>query len=147
MWEFSGPGIKPMPRQWTKPLQWEHWILNPLTRWPTREPFKILMSALKTSYRLHYREIRPNLGIMEGFSEETTCSWIVSCSAQVGEEGFLSRGSNALYSSFLALFATGLCSHLFSYLLMILLPHLDCLLQEIRSCTGLGCCSTFSVHL
>ena len=28
--EFPGPGIKPVPEQWPKPLQWQCWIPNPL---------------------------------------------------------------------------------------------------------------------
>ena len=28
--EVPGPGIKPMTKQWPKPLQWQHQILNPL---------------------------------------------------------------------------------------------------------------------
>lgn len=27
--DVPGPGIKPMPHQWSKPLQWQCWILNP----------------------------------------------------------------------------------------------------------------------
>ena len=34
--EVPRPGIKPMPQQWPKPLQWQCWILNPLYHKGTR---------------------------------------------------------------------------------------------------------------
>ena len=42
--EAPGPGIKPMPQQWPKQLQWQHWIFNPLHH--KRTPFRRLLLLL-----------------------------------------------------------------------------------------------------
>ena len=38
LWKFLGLGLKPMPQQWPKPLQWQRQILNPLHHEGTLRP-------------------------------------------------------------------------------------------------------------
>ena len=44
--EVPGPGIKPKPQQWPKPLQWQYWILNPI-REPKRTPSPFVSLIVK----------------------------------------------------------------------------------------------------
>ena len=41
--EVPGPGIKPAPELWPEPLQWQCWILNPLSHKGTPIKFSILV--------------------------------------------------------------------------------------------------------
>ena len=63
--EVPGPGIKPMPQQQPKLLQWQHWILNLLHHKQTLDMihfFSFLAFLLVSGLHLQHMEV-PRLGV------------------------------------------------------------------------------------